>query len=176
MDAKLQMWMDKAELQELVYVYGRAADRHDYALMRSLYTDDAIDDHGHMFKGSADDYVKWLPSILETWDSTLHSVTNTIFAVEGDKGEGEIYKITYHRTKNQPQEEVISGGRYLDRYRRCTDGKWRFTYRRLVQDWTWKRPVTVPGLVPTPAGTPDARADAQDLLYTHLSMFPRLQK
>jgi ketosteroid isomerase-like protein len=173
MDKKLRAFMDKAELQELVYLYARAADRHDYTLMRSLYTDDAIDDHGSMFYGSADEYVKWLPSILETWDSTLHSVCNTLFAVDGDVGEGEVYKITYHRTKSAPQDEVISGGRYLDKYRRCADGKWRFTHRRLVQNWTWKRPASAAGFIPSPPGTPDARTDASDLLYTHLSMFAK---
>ena len=42
----LQTLLDKQALAELVYGYCRACDRRDFALVRTLYHDDAIDDHG----------------------------------------------------------------------------------------------------------------------------------
>lgn len=37
---------EKAQLQEPVMLYCRGCDRRDFALVRSLYHDNAIDDHG----------------------------------------------------------------------------------------------------------------------------------
>ena len=60
----LQTLIDKQALHELVLRYCRACDRRDFVLLRSLYHDDAIDDHGAMFCGSADEFLVWLPPLL----------------------------------------------------------------------------------------------------------------
>jgi hypothetical protein len=46
MAKQLQTLIDKQALHELVLRYCRACDRRDFALLRSLYHDEAIDDHG----------------------------------------------------------------------------------------------------------------------------------
>ena len=51
LDPRLQALLDKQEIYELVCAYCNAADRHDHAKMRSLYHDDAIDEHGSLFSG-----------------------------------------------------------------------------------------------------------------------------
>ena len=51
MEATLRELLDKQALHELVLTYCRACDRRDLRLLCSLYHDDAIDDHGSMFKG-----------------------------------------------------------------------------------------------------------------------------
>jgi hypothetical protein len=170
---ELRDLIDKSALRELVYAYARAADRRDYALMRSLYTEDGTDDHGHMFKGSADNYVKWLPSILETWQTTLHVVCNTEFKLDGDQAEGDVYKISYHRTLPPQYDDVISGGRYVDKYRRCADAKWRFAARRLAQDWTWRQPSAAFGYREAGPGLTESQGGADDVLYTWHTLFKR---
>ena len=168
----LQLLHDKMALQELVLTYCRAADRRDYALLRSLYTADAIDDHGEYFCGPAGAYVDWLPTVLETWESTLHCVMNSLFKVDGDRAEGEIYKVAYHRSRPPDQYEVTSGGRFLDRYERH-DGVWKFSYRRIVQDFKFKAAMPVVGGAPAAQGGDMGVPGAGDLLYSHLSMFRR---
>ena len=46
--------LDRIELRDLVMRYCRGIDRRDFALVRACYHDNAIDDHGSMFCGSAD--------------------------------------------------------------------------------------------------------------------------
>jgi len=47
----LQIVADRLALQDLVQKYSRAIDRRDFALLRTLYHEDAIEDHGGMFSG-----------------------------------------------------------------------------------------------------------------------------
>ena len=72
-NTKIQEIIDKDAIRELVNIYCRAADRHDNDLMRSLYHEDAFDDHGSFFKGKAMEFIdghqKWLIFIpFWNWD------------------------------------------------------------------------------------------------------------
>jgi hypothetical protein len=129
----MQEMLDRVALADLVALYCRGADRRDFALIRSLYHDDAIDDHGAMFKGGPDDFVAWLPQAMANWELTQHSISNSLFAIDGDVAEGEHHVRAYHRTFPPRRREFIVHGRYLDRYAR-RDGRWKFSHRSLVFD------------------------------------------
>ena len=45
---RIDAMLDKHEITELLYAYCNAADRHDHVKMRSLYHEDAYDDHGSL--------------------------------------------------------------------------------------------------------------------------------
>jgi hypothetical protein len=157
---------DRLALQELVYDYARAVDRRDFALLKSLYEEDAIDDHGVWFCGRASDFIEELERLLPTWECTMHCVTNSVFRIDGDRAEGEIYKIAYHRSLEPNQYEMVSGGRFLDRYRK-RDGKWRFAHRMLVNDFEMQSPCAPP---------PDAHRrapGAADPSYAFFTLFAR---
>lgn len=128
-----QALLDQVALRDLVMRYCRGCDRRDFALVRSLYHDDAVDDHGSMFKGSPDEFVAWLPKVMAHWELTIHSITNSLFAVDGDVAEGEHHVRAYHRTFPPKRKEYIVYGRYLDRYER-REGQWKFIRRELVFD------------------------------------------
>ena len=132
--ADLRALLDKQAIYELIMAYCNAADRHDHVKMRTLYHEDAIDDHGVMFKGGPDEYVAWLPSMMANWAATVHSITNMLFLIDGNRAEGELQTVAYHRTQATPQREIIAGGRYLDVYEK-REGVWRFFRRSLVLDW-----------------------------------------
>lgn len=173
--ATSEMWqiaLDKFALHELVLRYCRAIDRRDYGLVRSLYHHDAIDDHGRLFRGTAQQFVEWLPSILARYEATVHSISNALFAVEGDFAEGEIYTVAYHRTHPPEQREVIIGGRYLDRYER-RDGEWRFLRRGLALDWVDERPFNSMSWARSAAASNPGRPDADDPSYRFLSLLRR---
>jgi hypothetical protein len=168
----LQMLIDKQALSELVHSYCRACDRRDFALLRSLYHDDAIDDHGTMFRGSADEYLAWLPGVMANFEATVHSITNTLFIVRGDEAQGELYTHAYHRTPAPDAREIVIGGRYLDRYAR-RDGSWKFLHRALALDWVRLGAVDASAYREFAAGAPPGRTDALDPSYLALPFFAR---
>lgn len=164
-DAELR---DKFALQQLAWTYCHAVDRRDMALLRSLYHDDAVDDHGPMFCGSPDEFVAWLPSVLAGWELTSHVISNMLFLLDGDRADGELATMAYHRSPGPDAREFIAGGRYLDRYER-REGVWRFLRRSLVLDWSETRPAAQPD--PDLASLERGRPDGTDPCFVRLPLF-----
>jgi hypothetical protein len=169
---RLQELIDKQALHELVLTYCRAIDRRDFVLVRSLYHDDAIDDHGSMFQGGPDEYVAWLPKMMANFEATVHSISNALFVVAGDRAQGELYSVAYHRTHPPAARDIVAGGRYLDHYER-RDGAWRFARRALALDWCRIDAVSEAAYAELAASAPAGRAGADDPSYRLLSYFAR---
>lgn len=153
--------LDRVALTELVMRYCRGVDRRDFVLVRSLYHDDAIDDHGKMFYGGPDAFVEWLPAILANWELTIHSISNSVFAIEGDTAEGEHVVTAFHRTAAPNRMEFTIWGRFLDRYER-RDGVWKFAHRRLAFDHGRLTPVDEKGFAMMAGDAPNGSADRND--------------
>lgn len=160
-------------LWRLVNAYSRACDRRDFVLLRSLYHDDALEEHGDMFTGSPDDYVIWVEQALRQWEATAHYVTNALFEVRADHAEGEIYKLNYHRTLDGTQE-IVTGSRSLDRFSR-RDGEWRFAGRCVTLDWAQRRPVICNADGSFATASPHGVAGPTDLSYERLTLFGRTE-
>ena len=153
--------LDHVALRDLVMRYCRGIDRRDFPLVRSCYHDDAVDDHGGMFQGSADDFVAWVAEALKVMECTLHSVSNSLFAVDGDYAEGEHHSYNYHRTRAPGRHELVIHGRYLDKYER-RGGVWKFACRKIVFDHGYARPLDEAGFALAGADAPhgsDTRGD-----------------
>lgn len=157
----MQELLDRIALADLVALYCRGCDRRDFDLVRSLYHDDAIDDHGAMFRGGPDEFVAWLPTAMAPWELTVHSVSNSLFAIQGDEAEGEHHVLAYHRTFPPERCEYIVHGRYLDRYSR-RGGRWKFSHRSLVFDYGEIREVDEPGFARIGGDAAHGRADRED--------------
>ncbi|MXO74374.1 nuclear transport factor 2 family protein [Altererythrobacter aerius] len=157
--------LDRVALADLVMRYCRGVDRRDFALVRSLYWDDAVDHHGAMFDGTADAFVAWLPDAMAPFELTVHRVTNSLFAIDGDRAEGEHYAVAYHRTRPPQRREIVIGGRYLDRYERRA-GTWKFIERSLVFDHGDARPVDETAFEELSGQAPGGTADRSDPSWT----------
>ena len=164
--------LDKFALQQLAWTYCHAIDRGDLKLVRNLYHDDAIDDHGPMFSGSPDEYVAWLPSMLANWEITSHVISNMLFLIDGNQAEGELVVLAYHRTPAPGSRELIARGRYLDRYEK-RDGIWRFLRRSLVLDAMEERATPMSEGPSLDEGMEKGRLDAGDACFTRLARFDR---
>lgn len=145
----LRQVIDKEAIRDLVLLYSRAVDRKDPALLRDLYTDDATDSHGDSFDGPADKYCDFIEQSLPYMPYSGHHVCNHLISVDGDEGDGEVYALAYHLIPNRDggQEEDFMAVRYIDNYRRCDDGKWRFAKRVVTYDFKIRRPFDGGGLL-----------------------------
>ncbi len=126
-------WQDRAEIEYLHSIFAFAADRGDYPLLRSLYTDDAIDDHGGYY-GPVDGYVKWVEEIHENFGILSHIYGKPLIVIDGDTAESEIKGHVFMHIKGPPARNHFAVCRNFDKYRRTGEG-WRFTSRRMCFDW-----------------------------------------
>jgi ketosteroid isomerase-like protein len=165
----LQELLDTHALQQLAWTYCHAVDRGDLTLLRSLYHDDAIDDHGSMFCGTPDEYVAWLPRMLAGLDATRHEITNMLFVIDGDTAQGQLHSTAYHRTPRPDSREIVIGGRYLDTYAK-RGGIWRILRRSLVMDTLLDRPASVAGGF-IGEGVDWGTSDAGDPVFSRLERF-----
>lgn len=156
LEQALATLVDKEDIRELVLLYSRGVDRKDGQLLRTLYTADATDTHGDTFDGPANNYVDFLEQAFPFMRYSGHHVCNHLISVDGDDGEGEVYALAYHAIpdgKGGWMEDFMAV-RYLDRYRREHDGRWRFAKRVVTYDLKVRRPLDT---VPAPV---DSAADA----------------
>lgn len=161
---------DRAALRHLVDAYGHAIDRRDYALLATLYHDDAEDDHSPYFCGSAEDYIAWLPGMMAEWQSTMHIALAALFALDGQRAEGEIRALAWHLTADGTRQ-FVAWGRYADRYEK-REGIWRFARRSFILDHAEDLPV-VSGSDFGSGGVGTGRAGADDPVYARLALFRR---
>jgi ketosteroid isomerase-like protein len=141
-EAALQELIDKEAIRELVLHYSRAIDRKDLALLKDLYTEDATDTHGTDFNGTASDFVSFIEATQPFMPYSGHHVCNHLISVEGDQAFGEVYILGAQCIGAIDGDKLEDWHvmRYMDDYRRCADGKWRFAKRVVAYDWIILRP------------------------------------
>lgn len=138
----LDVLIAKDAIRELAMLYSRGVDRKDGPLLRTLYTADATDTHGDSFDGGAEAYVDFLERSFPHMRYSGHNICNHLISVDGDEGEGEVYAIAWHIIpdgKGGWIEDTMCC-RYIDRYRREADGRWRFAKRVVSYDMRTQRP------------------------------------
>lgn len=137
LEAQLRELLDKQAITELIHAYCNAADRHDHAKMRTLYHEDAIDDHGHFARGPAMAFIDKLPEIQKPMAILHHNVTTVNLKLDGERAEGEVYILAFHQVKHEGELfDVLIGGRYFDKYEKRA-GVWKFSHRAIVADWCY---------------------------------------
>jgi ketosteroid isomerase-like protein len=164
-EAALQTLLDKEAIRELVLLYSRAIDRKDSALLRDLYTEDAVDTHGTDYSGDVPGYVAFIESTAPFMPYSGHHVCNHLISVDGDTAHGEVYVLAVHclGAQDGPKMEDWHVVRYMDDYRRCADGKWRFAKRFVTYDMIIARPFEGEAL--SGAGTDPSYAQLGSRLF-----------
>lgn len=79
----LQRVSDELEIASLLHRYARAVDTGDWDLWRSLFTEDAVIDHGSVggAVGDRDEVSAWLECSLAQLPMTQHYISN----IEGSR-------------------------------------------------------------------------------------------
>jgi len=153
---------DRCALEDLHNRYIHANDRCDYALLRSLYTDDAIEHHGD-YVGPVDGFLEWLPTISGFFESTTRVVSNLMFQVSGNSAQSEGRSVAYLRLKTDEPFNMIVINRLFDHYRK-ENGRWLFSRRQVCVDWVQQFPPS-PAKLDMTAAFPSGQKTTSDPVY-----------
>jgi len=138
-EAALDAALARAEIHDLCMAYARGVDRADEALLAAIFTEDSTVISG-VVNGSGAAFARDITAFVSSnLDMCFHSVANEWVDVRGDEAVGEHYVIAQ---MVQAGTEVLTGGRYIDRYQR-RDGKWLIHSRTFVADWSHSHPSTM---------------------------------
>jgi hypothetical protein len=139
MDEKLQYLLDRLEIQDVVNRYARGLDRHDDDVLRSVFHEDAVDNHGP-WVGGREAFVAWAngPCHGHT-NAHLHQITTHNCEIDGDVAHTESYCQWVHRLKDE-ETVTVGGGRYVDRLEK-REGEWRIAARTVTYDWVRAAPL-----------------------------------
>lgn len=125
---------DREAIRDCLYRYSRAVDRCDEEMLRSVYWEDAVDDHV-LFQGKREELITWVMPTLRSMAQSQHAISNILIRMHGESADVESYYYGYHRlTVNDRLIDSIQAGRYLDRFERRAD-EWRIAERKVVVDW-----------------------------------------
>lgn len=141
----------KEEIRQLAQLYSRGVDRKDLALLRTLYTDDAIDNHGPYSSGPVTNYYAFLERSLPHMHIGSHHICNHLISVDGDTAQGEVYAIAWHLIPDSKGglAHDVQSVRYVDNYRK-ENGRWLFARRDVQFDMKMLLPAADHGEKPDP--------------------------
>lgn len=173
MKEEIEKLLVKERLHELEMAYCRGVDRQDLELLKSIYFDDALEDHGDAWRGTGHEWAEYaIAANNKRFQTTAHYVLNEWYKVEGLKAQGETHRISYHR---QPDGlEITAAARSFNRYE-CRDGVWKIAFRGVARDWL-KESRSDPSLAARQEPHYDvlySRPDVEDRSYTDLPWFRR---
>jgi len=160
----------RTEIADTLLRFIRGIDRQDWALARSTYHDDAIDEHG-FFTGAPDDFLALVKRMHEHQLHSMHVMSNMLIEFEAsDRALVETYCLVFQRFG--PGAPGVAAGaagvrkmataRYLDRFEK-RGGEWRVAHRKLIVGDTQEFPLDAP--VKFPPGFIEQRHGMDDVLY-----------
>lgn len=177
-ETSLDILLSKQAIRDLASEYCHGCDRGDVDLLRSLYHEDAVDEHGFNLTSTAREFLDAIPAMQSQIEVVQHNITNHLISVDGDEAEGQVYLIAYHRFPTESgMMLLITGGRYLDRYAR-RNGVWKFAHRRCVDDWHHKFPIDMNNekMEFTDGNLPIGKMDENDPAYGFFKRIKRGQR
>lgn len=126
--------VDREAIRDCLYRYSRGVDRCDEDMLRSVYWEDAEDDHC-LFTGKREELIAWVLPLLRSMEASQHTIGNILIRVNGESADVESYYHGYHRMSDGTKSrDSIQAGRYVDRFEK-RQGEWRVAMRKVVVDW-----------------------------------------
>jgi hypothetical protein len=143
-ERRLQEMLDKQEIVEQIYNYGRSMDRLDHALGKAVFHPEAVADYGEqMYQGTGWGFVDMALGAHLGYLSHSHQFSNILIQVDGDAAASETYGDVTLRRRDADGvfQDIRNLGRYVDRWTR-RDGVWRILHRQYVHDFDQSGPST----------------------------------
>jgi 3-phenylpropionate/cinnamic acid dioxygenase small subunit len=136
--------VDRAAITDVTIRYCWALDTKDWAVLDSVFTEDANGDLLEDVVGRVA-IKKRVETALSHMDETQHLISNHQIVVQGDTATCRCYLQAQHvRKAAHGGPNFIIAGRYEDELKRTPEG-WRISFRRLVVMWTDGNPAVSRG-------------------------------
>lgn len=188
LEKKIQLVLDRQEIEQVLKLYCRAIDRLDLALLKSIYHPDGTDDHGS-FSGNAQEFAtQIIAGLAEAIIDGMHTVTHSVIDVSGNFATAESYYLAYQLCPGgqekvaaffgerytqavskqgavQGNHDYFCGGRYIDLFEKRND-QWKILRRKITNEWNVVQPsgrITDQGFIA--AYNLPGRRDRQDPVY-----------
>ncbi len=179
LERRLREQLDRDEILRVMQRYARGLDRLDFALARSCYWDDAIEDHGS-YVGKPDDFIHWADSTTLAFKSTQHGIFNHFCDLQGDDAFCETYYTFTSVAERAPH--LMSTGRYVDHFQKRegpSGQEWRIANRVCIIESQYSLDDYVLSRLAPPSYCDDepcqASRDRSDVSY-HRPPVPRRPK
>jgi hypothetical protein len=133
---------DYNEIVRRRYEYAQGIDTRDFALLRSIFTDEITMDFQDYSgqpasKMKADDWVAGCKVLFTGLDSTQHVMTNPIVDINGDEATCRMYMKAEHFLQNdQGDDDFALGGYYIDQLKKIEE---RWTICAVTLKIFWNR-------------------------------------
>jgi len=123
---------DRQDISELLVRYATGIDRRDWALFRTVFTDDCELDYGEIGRWhGVDEVTDFMDKTHAMAGHTLHRLSNQVITVDGDEASARTY-VDAVIMFGDNQAGVNAWGFYDDDIVRTSDG-WRIARRRFTQ-------------------------------------------
>ena len=131
MSQRLEMLLDKFEIQELITAYAHAIDGQDFGALDDLFTADAQIDYTASggIKGGLEEIKPFLRGALPMFKATQHFVTNPLIKLAGDTATSRSLLFnTMTMEQDSGTQTLLIGAWYNDELIRTDEG-WRIAKR-----------------------------------------------
>jgi uncharacterized protein (TIGR02246 family) len=135
--------LEEAALRRTAELYAQGADRRDKRLWAEIFSADGVIEAPGLSLRGREQIVAALDVMAQLYVATQHRVSNQIVSISGDSASGETYCVADHLSINDGRRTLLTWAiRYQDSWRR-EQGRWLFTRRVLLLDWTELRALEV---------------------------------
>jgi uncharacterized protein (TIGR02246 family) len=123
---------DRQDISDLLVRYASGIDRRDWALFRSVFTDDCELDYGEIgaWRG-VEAVAEFMETVHAPAGHTLHRLSNLAIAVDGDSAAARTY-VDVLVMAGDNKSGINAAGFYDDDIARTENG-WRIARRRYTQ-------------------------------------------
>jgi len=130
----LQTLGDRLEINDLLTRYAHSVDSKDWALYRSVFTDDAFIDYESAggIKGDREEVANWLEKTMAGFPMTQHLISNIDVKIDGDQA---TVRAMFYNPMGMPSGKTFwCGGFYNHSLVRTAEG-WKS--QRLIEESSW---------------------------------------
>lgn len=143
---------DRLAIRELIDAWAHDADRKQAAAQAALFTEDGVievytaeprpDSKPVQVLRGREAIESGIRDGLKPYAVTMHVNGQSMVQIHGDQATNESYTLAHHFwTENSQRMLLVMGIRYYDTLVR-QNGHWLFAKRKLIIDWTDRRPST----------------------------------